>query len=249
MPAHLALLAIGSVPSIPCTALSLPAGAWRGSAMLPGLTRRLDINQGSPDEHGTGAFVWPAAIVLCEWLGARAQSFAGASVLELGAGTGAVGIFAAGLGASRVVLTDGGPAPVRELAASNVASHQKQLFPAAQVSVVPYTFGETLPACIDDVAWEWVVASDVTYAASAHKPLCDTLRRLLQSSEQRVAGRTPRILLSHQHRAGGDVPLASLCECLAEHGMAATELSRVRRAREGEEAPCTVSILEVSPGS
>ena len=35
-------------------------------------------------------------------------------MLELGSGTGAVGLYAAALGASRVVLTDGGP-PVAQL--------------------------------------------------------------------------------------------------------------------------------------
>ena len=39
--------------------------------------------------------------------GKHADDVAGASVLELGSGTGACGLYAAALGASRVVLTDG----------------------------------------------------------------------------------------------------------------------------------------------
>ena len=45
--------------------------------------------------------VWPAAAALCRWQAAHAAAIDGASVLELGAGAGTVGLFAAGLGASR----------------------------------------------------------------------------------------------------------------------------------------------------
>jgi hypothetical protein len=46
-------------------------------------------------------------------------------VLELGSGTGAVGLYAAALGASRVVLTDGGPPALLELLAANVDANRR----------------------------------------------------------------------------------------------------------------------------
>ena len=48
----------------------------------------------------TGARVWPCAAALCRWLAQHADAFkGGARVLELGSGTGAVGVYAAALGA------------------------------------------------------------------------------------------------------------------------------------------------------
>ena len=44
--------------------------------------------------------VWASAPVLCEWLSGELKP--GDTVLELGSGTGAVGLYAAALGASRV---------------------------------------------------------------------------------------------------------------------------------------------------
>jgi predicted nicotinamide N-methyase len=55
-------------------------------------------------EQTTGGQVWPAARALVRHLQSRAPS---GRCLELGSGTGAVGLYAAGLGASMVVLTDG----------------------------------------------------------------------------------------------------------------------------------------------
>ena len=58
----------------------------------------------------TGVRVWEAAPPLIEYISChRAQLLAGRSVLELGAGTGAVGLAAAAFGARQVVLSDGMP--------------------------------------------------------------------------------------------------------------------------------------------
>ncbi|KAJ0409021.1 hypothetical protein ATCC90586_005205 [Pythium insidiosum] len=76
--------------------------------------RRLQVKQlrqGEVTGFGTGLTVWPAACVLLKHLehrysGARDRTLQGQLVVELGSGTGVVGIAAAILGADRVVLTD-----------------------------------------------------------------------------------------------------------------------------------------------
>jgi predicted nicotinamide N-methyase len=55
---------------------------------------------------GLGWRVWVGALALAEWMVAHAEAFAGASVLELGAGLGLAGLTAAQLGAREVVLSD-----------------------------------------------------------------------------------------------------------------------------------------------
>lgn len=59
---------------------------------------------------GTGLTVWDGAVVLSKFLETEANAgacrIAGRTVLELGAGTGVVGLAAAALGAQRVILTD-----------------------------------------------------------------------------------------------------------------------------------------------
>ena len=84
------------------------------AATLPSLPdgRNLEICLSAPAENAKdvclGGMVWPAAPVLCRWLAANADIIRGAAVLELGAGTGACGLFAAGVGASSAVITEGG---------------------------------------------------------------------------------------------------------------------------------------------
>ncbi|GLD95103.1 hypothetical protein PINS_up003728 [Pythium insidiosum] len=76
--------------------------------------RRLQVKQlrqGELTGFGTGLTVWPAACVLLKHLEhrysrARGDTLHGQLVVELGSGTGVVGIAAAMLGADRVVLTD-----------------------------------------------------------------------------------------------------------------------------------------------
>merc|ERR1711971_289699 len=57
-------------------------------------------------EGDTGVVVWDAAIVLAKFLQTVQAQLKGRSVIELGSGTGAVGLSAAALGASPVLLTD-----------------------------------------------------------------------------------------------------------------------------------------------
>jgi len=61
---------------------------------------------GREGEDSTGAVVWPAAHSTAAHLCANAELVRGRRVVELGAGTGLVGLVAAALGAAEVALTD-----------------------------------------------------------------------------------------------------------------------------------------------
>lgn len=67
------------------------------------LTLKLMVDAGP----GCGGIAWPAGEVLSQYLVHRGQEYLhGRRVLELGSGTGLVGLVAAKLGASGVVMTD-----------------------------------------------------------------------------------------------------------------------------------------------
>lgn len=77
--------------------------AHRGAASVA-VQQRRGRGQGF-DVDTTGDLVWPTAIVFCHYLCDHPQLLAGRRVLDLGAGTGLVGLVAAAMGAS-VTLTD-----------------------------------------------------------------------------------------------------------------------------------------------
>ena len=111
----------------------------------------------------------------------------GRRVVELGCGTGAVGCFAAALGARSVALTEGGSDALRRIAAKNVAANA-DLFATENVTVAPLSWGAAYGGSADVV-----LGSDVTYDRDSHDRLCATLASLL-APEGSVA------LLAHQHR-------------------------------------------------
>ena len=56
---------------------------------------QIALELGSMEDAGSGSTVWPAAAAFCRWLTEQSDEICGSRVLELGSGTGGVGIFAA----------------------------------------------------------------------------------------------------------------------------------------------------------
>lgn len=161
------------------------------SHRIPPLTsgQRLELSEGTTDECDVGGKIWRGAGALCRWQRTITRQMQGASVLELGAGTGASGLYAAGLGASRVVLTDGGPPQLFELLSSNVECN-RHLFGSAEVRAEYFRFGG---ATMPEGPFDLVLASDVTYSVhEVRDALCKTIRSFLESGS--------RCVVAHEHR-------------------------------------------------
>jgi len=226
---------------------------------------------------GVGGKIWRSACMLCRWQAERAaHELRGANILELGAGTGASGLYAAALGARRVVLTDG-EAELVPLLASNARRNREVFADGEETEIVTaqWRFGEAPPAeCAvsSEAPFDLVIGSDITYSVNDDREaLCRTLQLLLST------GATKRCLIAHEHRRADmfDVeailrnrPAAAWDEndsCLgiflaaaSEHQLRVTPLHTQRGARtlqpprvgEGHEAVVAMttdlSVLEVS---
>ncbi|HEX8914906.1 MAG TPA: methyltransferase domain-containing protein [Humisphaera sp.] len=114
----------------------------------------------STDRLPYGVVLWPAAVALAHELAARAESLAGATVLELGAGTGLPGIVAASLGA-RVVQTD------RQPVAMHVCRRNAERNGVAGIEhrIADWT------AWTDGGRYDLIIGSDVLYADAVHPHL------------------------------------------------------------------------------
>ncbi|XP_034720634.1 protein N-lysine methyltransferase METTL21A [Etheostoma cragini] len=122
---------------------------------------------------GVAAVVWDAAVVMCIYLEMGKVELKGKRVIELGAGTGLVGIVAALLGAN-VTITDREPA--LDFLSANVKANQP---PDSQGSVVvsELTWGEGLeryPAG----GFDLVLGADIVYLEDTFVQLVQTLDHL-----------------------------------------------------------------------
>jgi len=114
-----------------------------------------------------GVALWPAAIALAYEVASRPADFAGAHVLELGAGTGLPGIVAASLGA-RVVQTDR-----QELALSVCRRNGAR----NEASAIEYRLADW--AHWGDAArYDLILGADILYGEAAHAHL----RRIFESN-------------------------------------------------------------------
>ena len=203
--------------------------------------RQLRLATGPLDACETGGRLWSSAVALSRWLLPRADQLQGTAVLELGCGTGAVGLYAAALGASKVTLTDGGPAALLSLARANAADpgnvelwSGREGATSADVSVEAFSWGSpTGPLG----RFDWILAADVTYSTSAHAALCESLAAQLREHSPGC-----RVLVAHEVRAiegEEDGKLASFLRAAGEAGLA------VKTRETDEHDGRTIVLLEV----
>lgn len=194
---YMLLQVLSSRPPIVPRVAGPPSASTDGLPPLPS-GERISLRTLGFDDAGVGGRVWSSAPVLCEWLQERLRP--GDACLELGSGTGAVGLFAAGCGASRVVVSDGGPPALLTLLEDNVRANDMR---ASSVSVAKLRWGAD--AVLPDGPFDWIFASDVTYDDDHHGPLAETLGALLRRA-QRAGEPAPRVVIAEEHGAPLESP-------------------------------------------
>ncbi|XP_068101070.1 protein N-lysine methyltransferase METTL21A [Hyperolius riggenbachi] len=140
-------------------------------------------------ELGVAAVVWDAAIVLCMYL-ETGINLQGCSVIELGAGTGLVGIVSALLGAE-VTVTD------REVALEFLKANVQDNIPKElqhKVSVKPLTWGRGLN---DFSSFNVVLGADIIYLEETFQDLLKTMLHL--STEKTVILLSCRLRYQRDH--------------------------------------------------
>ncbi|XP_022052299.1 protein N-lysine methyltransferase METTL21A [Acanthochromis polyacanthus] len=122
---------------------------------------------------GVAAVVWDAAIVMCMYLEMGKVDLNGTLAIELGAGTGLVGIVAALLGA-KVTITDREPA--LDFLSANVKANLPTDYQRSVV-VSELTWGKGLER-YPSSGFDLVLGADIVYLEDTFVPLLQTLEHL-----------------------------------------------------------------------
>ncbi|KAI0347028.1 hypothetical protein BDW22DRAFT_1321329 [Trametopsis cervina] len=136
---------------------------------------------------GCGGIVWPAGEVLSRYI-ARRGPLEGKCILELGSGTGLVGLVAGKLGAT-AYITD--QAPLLESMDRNVLMNDL----VQSVNVLELNWGEPLPT--DIPPFDLILAADCVYFEPAFPLLVQTLDQLATRGD-------PEILFCYRKRRKAD---------------------------------------------
>lgn len=137
-------------------------------------SEELKISQVFSANLGVAAQVWDAALYLCRYL--EKLDLKGKRVIELGAGTGIVGILAARLGAE-VTLTDL-PHALPQLQRNVSANRPPSGWPSVTPTVLPLSWGLDQEQFPSD--WDLVLGADIVYLSDTYPLLMDTLTHLCQ---------------------------------------------------------------------
>eukprot|EP00030_Apusomonadida_sp_AF-17_P006105 a677635_58.p2 GENE.a677635_58~~a677635_58.p2 ORF type:complete len:246 (-),score=69.81 a677635_58:62-772(-) len=127
------------------------------------------------DNGGVATLVWQAVMLQCRWFERAGTSFAGKRVVELGSGTGFVGIYVAKRGAAHVFLTDIDAPKVLAVLEENVAANDV----GAATTVRPLDWRNrddcaTIPGGAPDV----IIVCECIYNGRMHEDLIATIKAL-----------------------------------------------------------------------
>ena len=160
------------------------------------LEHRPDAPPTAMDADGTCHRLWPTSLVLSTFLCEHPELIAGKRVIELGSGSGAVGLVCAALGAASVTVTDMPDA--LELMARNVELNARPGGP--EVRAAPCTWGDAqhLAALLaaNGGGFDVVLCCEVVYQQSK-----EVLHALAQT-QLALALPSAKILLGYEFRHG-----------------------------------------------
>ena len=160
-------------------------------------TKSLQILQERSSGSATGWLVWPVAQSLCKFLVEHSDHICGKSVLEVGAGTGLVGLTCASLGSELVVITD--MADSLPICRSNVSTNISLIPASCKVYVEELLWGckPHLEALLGmHGAFDVIVASDVVYHQS-EEVLGGLAESILAASNRNTV-----VLIAYEDREG-----------------------------------------------
>ncbi|CAE7619200.1 Vcpkmt [Symbiodinium sp. CCMP2592] len=193
----------------------------------------------SSDPMSTGSTVWDSALVLLHFLAQRSELVAGREVLELGAGTGLVGLAAERIfKARRILLTDlPGLCPLLRV----------------NLDLNSFTAGEVRPLLWQEAHCSWlseghsfsrVLMSDVLYHEPQYAPLLNVLRVLARSHR----GEKPLIVYWAQEAHNPEL-CRRLVKSLAKEGWGQKLVTRVDDGLGAEIFVCTLTAPTASKRS
>jgi predicted nicotinamide N-methyase len=156
--------------------------------------------------QGIAHQLWPAATFLCRYLEQNmhvltesGKQLCDITAIELGAGLGLTGLFAAGLGLGSVILTD--LADVCPQLRANAALNPGI---AARVTAEPLQWGSADVHSPAFAACDVILAADCVYWEELFAPLVDTLTHLTASGAP--------VLMAHVRRWKRDAKFFKLCQ-------------------------------------
>eukprot|EP00934_Nitzschia_sp_Nitz4_P001976 Nitzschia sp. Nitz4//scaffold139_size61406//15313//16182//NITZ4_006450-RA/size61406-processed-gene-0.51-mRNA-1//1//CDS//3329535822//1976//frame0 len=155
--------------------------------------------------YGTGATVWPAAVVLIKYFERHPDWLKGQRIVDLGSGTGITSLAAAILGASHVVCTDGEESVV-QLARDNIAAMAEETKESVSDTNNTTTtwFYHTCPIQAQFYWWGTLPLPDpncdIVIVADCVLPKLYPIAPLVQAIDELLTKPTSRAILSYEHR-------------------------------------------------
>ncbi|KAL1265167.1 hypothetical protein QQF64_003194 [Cirrhinus molitorella] len=134
----------------------------------------ITIHQDYSANLGVAASVWDSALHLCQFFESMSLDLSGMRIIELGGGTGLVGIVAARLGA-HVMITDL-PFAISQIERNIALNTPLSGWPSDAPVVSVLSWG--LDHCRFTSSWDFVLGADIVYMPETFPLLLDTLVHL-----------------------------------------------------------------------